>query len=95
MSAPAVLVTVRLFGAFRDLPVPDGALRVALPRGATVAELREAIAGELARAVPERDATTLVRRSAIGNEREILAETARLETSGEVALLPPVCGGIL
>jgi molybdopterin converting factor subunit 1 len=79
-------VTVRLFARARDLAGAD-ALRLELPDGATVADLRRQLA-------EERPALAgLVERSAVAVHDEFAANGLALAPDAEVALLPPVSGG--
>ena len=77
-------ITIKLFGAFRGR-APGDTLRVSVPAGTSVGELRQ----RLGESLP----AELVRRSALGDDSEILADTKVLELSMSLALLPPVCGG--
>ena len=79
-------VTVRLFARARDLAGAD-TLTVALPRGATVGDLRRRLA-------EERPALRgLLGRSAFAVNEEFAADALPLPERAEVALLPPVSGG--
>jgi molybdopterin converting factor small subunit len=82
-------VTIRLFGAFRDLAAqPEIAVEV--PPGAKIADLRLALGRALGGG--ER-ALSLLSVSAIADAREILDESAALADGASLAVLPPVCGG--
>lgn len=84
---------VRLFGALREYG-QDGAARFTLnvPDGITAGGLRELLAKELGSSMGDR-AKGLVLDSAIADERRILSDTDLIPSSGELSLLPPVCGG--
>ena len=79
-------VTVRLFARCRDLAGAD-AVRVSLPSGATVAELRRRLA------VEHPALAALLPRCAVAVGGEFAGETHALTETAEVALLPPVSGG--
>jgi molybdopterin synthase catalytic subunit len=79
-------VTVRLFARCRDL-AGAGSVSVALPPGATVAELRRRLAAE------HPALAALLPRCAIAVDGEFAEETQPLPRDAEVALLPPVSGG--
>ncbi len=89
-----VEVTVQLFGAFRELGESD-TISLTVPAGTTVKELRLEIAAALESARPGFRYSSLVPRSALGDEREILSEETRIERPSRLALLPPVCGGAI
>jgi molybdopterin converting factor subunit 1 len=82
-----MLVPVRLFARARDLAGAD-VLRVELPAGATVADLRRRLAADY----PALSA--LLERSALAVANEFAADSLVLSADAEVALLPPVSGGI-
>jgi molybdenum cofactor cytidylyltransferase len=79
-------VHVRLFARARDLA---GAPEVAvdLPAGATVADLRRALAAGWPAIVP------VLARSALAVDNDFAADDLVLPSSPEIALLPPVSGG--
>jgi molybdopterin converting factor subunit 1 len=81
-----MIVTVRLFARAKDLAGTDQ-VRVELPEGAAVSQLRR----QLASLVPALAA--LLDRSAIAVNDEFADPTTPLRDKDEVALLPPVSGG--
>ena len=85
-------LTLKLFGAFRDLE-PSGAVELELPDEATIAQARAAFA-ELAQARwGERFRPGLLAVSAFASEREILRDADAIGAARDLALLPPVSGG--
>jgi len=81
-----MLVHVRLFARARDL-AGTGAVRVELPDGATVADLRRRIAADYPALAG------LLERSALAVENDFAEDSCVLSANVEVALLPPVSGG--
>lgn len=79
-------VTVRFFAAARER-AKTGAVTLALPDGATVAQLKE----ELFRRFPAVGALGHQLRFAV--DEEFAEDTTPLRDGGEVALIPPVAGG--
>ena len=79
-------MTVRLFARARDLAGAD-AVTVELPAGATVAELRTALAAACPTLAP------LLPRSAVAVNEEFAGDSVRIPPGAELALLPPVSGG--
>jgi molybdopterin converting factor subunit 1 len=77
-------IQVRLFARAREIAGRD-IITVALPDGATVADLRRKLSAEY----PRLD--ELLKRSALAVEQEFAREDQPVR--GEVALLPPVSGG--
>jgi molybdopterin converting factor subunit 1 len=79
-------MTVRLFARARDVAGTD-AVDLMLPAGATVAELRAALAAACPALAP------LVARSAVAVSEEFAGDDVVIPAGAEVALLPPVSGG--
>ena len=77
---------VLLFARARDLAGED-AIHIDLPAGATVAELRRALA------VRYPKLTGLIDRSAFAVDDEFAEEKTPIPATAVVALLPPVSGG--
>lgn len=77
---------VRLFGAARDA-VGASCVSVALPDGASVADVRAALA-KLAPAL-----ATVCGRARIAVNQRVVDEASAVRAQDEVALLPPVSGG--
>lgn len=79
-------VAVRLFARARELAdAPE--VRISLPTGATVAELRKRLATQ------HPALAGLVDRSAIAVDNELADDTVPIPPGAEIALLPPVSGG--
>lgn len=81
-----MLLRILLFAAARDRVGTD-ALAVELPSGATVADLRAALADRCPALAP------LLARSAVAVNHDYAADSRRLQPGDEVALIPPVSGG--
>jgi molybdopterin converting factor subunit 1 len=81
-----MIVHVRLFARARDLAGAD-VLRIELPNGATIADLRRRLAADYPAL------SSLLECSALAVEDEFAAESLVLSAEGEIALLPPVSGG--
>jgi molybdopterin converting factor subunit 1 len=79
-------VTVRLFARAKDLAGRD-VVRVELPNGATVGELRRRLGGEHPQLAP------LLARSALAVNDEFADDAQQIPADAVVALLPPVSGG--
>ena len=77
---------VLLFARARDLGGAD-AIDVELPPGATVADLRRALAGRYPKLAP------LLERSAFAVDDEFANVGVVIDANAVVALLPPVSGG--
>lgn len=87
-------VEIRCFGAFRKYERAGGApLRVRVAEGATVGEVKRALAATLADAVPGFSDGALVEDSALADDRRILAVSDRVDAPCTLMILPPVCGG--
>lgn len=79
-------LTVLLFAKLRELGGADR-VTVPLPAGATVADLRRALAERFP------PAASLLERSAIALDHEFAADGRELSEASEVAVIPPVSGG--
>jgi molybdopterin converting factor subunit 1 len=79
-------VQVRLFARARELAGAD-VVTVDVPSGATVGELRRALANDYP------TLTRLLERSALAVNDEFADDALMLPPDAEVALLPPVSGG--
>jgi molybdopterin converting factor subunit 1 len=79
-------VRVLLFAAARDLAGAD-AVTVELPPGATVADLRAALAAR----VPALAA--LLRRSSVAVNHDFAEDDRAIDPAAELAVIPPVSGG--
>ncbi len=81
-----MILHVRLFARARDLAGAD-TVRVELPEGANVADLRRRLAADCPALA------SLLERSALAVENEFAADCRVLSANAEIALLPPVSGG--
>jgi molybdopterin converting factor subunit 1 len=81
-----MLVSVRLFARARDLAGAD-VVRVELPDGATVADLRRCLAADYP------VLAGLLERSALAVDDDFAEGSRVLLANAEIALLPPVSGG--
>jgi molybdopterin converting factor subunit 1 len=79
-------IAVRLFARARDLAGTD-VVRLELPDGATVGELRRRLAADYPALAG------LLERSALAVQDEFAEDGVTLPRGAEVALLPPVSGG--
>ncbi len=79
-------MNVLLFARARDLAGTD-AIDIELPPGATIADLRRALAGRHPKLAP------LLERSAFAVDDEFAGDDVVIRANAVVALLPPVSGG--
>ncbi|MBA4063957.1 MAG: molybdopterin converting factor subunit 1 [Isosphaera sp.] len=77
---------VLLFAAARDLAAAD-AVAVELPAGATVADLRAALAARVPGLAP------LLRRSSVAVNHDFAEDDRVIAPADELAVIPPVSGG--
>lgn len=84
-------LTISLFGAFRA----SGADYVVLdvPFGASVAEIKSALAVQMARDFPHFDAANALLNAVLADEVRVLNNDEVINSSKTLAVLPPVCGG--
>jgi molybdopterin converting factor subunit 1 len=81
-----MMVRVKLFARARDL-AGVAELSLPLPDGATVADLRRALATECP------SLAGLLTHSAIALDNDFASDTTAIRDGAEAALLPPVSGG--
>ena len=81
-----MIVAVLLFAKLRELADAD-TLRVQLPEGSTLADLRTTIAATYPALAP------LLARCAIAVNQDFAHDTLTLKPTDEIALIPPVSGG--
>ena len=81
-----MIVTVLLFGHYRDA-VPDGALTIELPAGATAADLARMLGQDNPRL------SDLLVRTRVAVNAEFADPETPLAENDEVAFLPPMSGG--
>lgn len=84
-------VDLSLFGAFREFD-PEATLSLQLPDGASVAQLRTALA-DYAQAHWPGFRPGLLAVSVFANSQSVLRDAEPLPADGQMAVLPPVCGG--
>lgn len=84
-------ITIRLFGAFRKF---HGApLTLSLPTGCSVTDVKAALGNTLTSLNPAFTDRELLDKSALADDRAVLAPDATLQQDSQLAILPPVCGG--
>lgn len=84
-------IELSLFGAFREFD-PAATLSLQLPDGASVANLRAALL-DYAQAHWPGFRPGLLTVSVFANSHSVLRDGELLPADGQMAVLPPVCGG--
>lgn len=82
-----MIISIRLFARARDLAGSD-VLNVELAEGATIAELRRRLAADYPALA------SLLQRSALAVANDFADDSRILSANDEVAVLPPVSGGM-
>jgi molybdopterin converting factor small subunit len=83
---------IKMFGALRKFADEQGHLQIELSEGMTVSKFKTALKNTLSAKFSGFD-SKLIDESAIANNTEILVAEAIINTTEEIAVLPPVCGG--
>ena len=83
-----MIAVIHLFAGAREL-VGMASVTIAVRDGATVADLRRALMQQ------HPDLTPLLDRSRIAVDQEFAADTAVVPDGAEIALIPPVSGGLI
>jgi molybdopterin converting factor small subunit len=87
-----IQLTIKLFGAFRKYGNGE-VIRLDLPTPTSVSELKKALSQKLTELHPEFNQAGLVTDSVFANDEVVLNPNTVLEKSGQLSVLPPVCGG--
>jgi len=77
---------IQLFGAFKEHD--DSCIRLECLKKTTVGELKRLIAQEM-----KKDLATMVEKSVLADDDEILGDEELIGNRQELSILPPVCGG--
>lgn len=84
-------LTISLFGAFRASGADFVALNVQM--GATVADIKSALAVQMALDFPHFDSASALQNAVLADEMRVLNNDEVISSSKNLAVLPPVCGG--
>ncbi|MEY4615441.1 MAG: hypothetical protein RJB66_401 [Pseudomonadota bacterium] len=87
------MTRVRLFGAFRKYVGNDTHIVIDHSSEITVGEVKQLIGQALRKRNPQFEDDQLVLDSAIANDESIYSSHDLVVPGGEIAILPPVCGG--
>lgn len=86
-----IKVTIRLFGAFRKFH--ESPVVVSVPIGCDAADVKSALGNALASLNLVFADQELLDKSALADDRTVLAHSATFHQDCQLAILPPVCGG--
>lgn len=87
-----ITITIQLFGGLRQYG-DHNPLVLQAKVGDTVLMIKARLQNTLIQSCAHFDGEDLIARSALANETRILTPDEIINTSGILALLPPVCGG--
>lgn len=87
-----MLRNIRLFGALKRFGT-EGLLSIEMKNSRTAGELRAEVGQLLELNFPGESPSLLVGRSALVCDSRVLAQDELVDAQGQLALLPPVCGG--
>lgn len=83
---------IKFFGVLRKFGDELGFYETAIHANTSVEALKAQLKSELSQKFSKFD-TALIDESALASESEVLMPESMIPTQGEIALLPPVCGG--
>ena len=86
-----IQITVRLFGAFRKYY--GSPIVLSVPANCSVPDIKSAIGKKLVLLNTAFADQELLDKSALADDRAVLAADATLQQDCQLAILPPVCGG--
>ncbi len=84
-------LNIKLFGAFRKYHA--GMLTLSVAEGASVRQVKDMIGKQLRQRIPTFQDDELIERSALATRHHVLGDCDLLSEAGDLAILPPVCGG--
>lgn len=87
-----ITLTIKLFGAFRDY-VSQPIIEMNLRSGITVRDIKATLDTQLLSQGCAPSISQLIEESVLASNDSIQSADDLIETPGEYALLPPVCGG--
>ena len=90
MSNP-IQLSIKFFGCLRKYN--DESLSVHAIAGETASQIRQRLLALLVTLIPDFADHEVIGLSALSHAHHILAEDSEIVTSGELFVLPPVCGG--
>lgn len=88
----AISLTIKFFGCLRKYN-PSESLSLKAIEGETVLQVKQRLIALLTELIPDFDDHGLINVSAIAYAHEILADDSEILSSGDLFILPPVCGG--
>ena len=87
-----IQLKIKLFGAFRKYGNGE-AIPLELSEPISISELKNALSQKLQELHSGFDQSELLNESVFADDTAILMQDTVIEKSGEVSVLPPVCGG--
>ena len=84
-------LNIKLFGAFRKHHA--GMLTLSVVEGTSARQVKDLIGKQLRQLIPTFQDDELIEKSALATHQRVLGECDLLSESGDLAILPPVCGG--
>jgi molybdopterin synthase sulfur carrier subunit len=86
------MLKIKFFGVLRKFGDERGYYETSTRENMSVDALKTQLKSELSQKFSKFD-TALIDESALASESEVLTLQSLIPTQGEIALLPPVCGG--
>lgn len=87
-----IILQIQLFGCLRKYNAAESLTLKAIS-GETVLQIKKRLLTLLAELNPDFNNHEIIDVSALAHTQKILADDQRILTSGDLAVLPPVCGG--
>jgi molybdopterin converting factor small subunit len=88
----AIRLTIKFFGCLRKYNIGES-LSLNAIEGDTVLQIKKKLISLLSELTPDFTDHELIGLSALSHTHNILAEDSAILTSGDIFVLPPVCGG--
>lgn len=87
-----IILHIKLFGCLRKYD-SNGSLTLKALSGETVAQIKKRLLTLLTEIHPDFDDHEIIEVSALAHAQKVLTDDQVIISSGELAILPPVCGG--
>lgn len=88
----AISLHIQFFGCLRKYNIGES-LSLNVIEGETVRQIKERLISLLTELTPDFEDHDLIGVSALSHAHQILTEDSEILTSGDIFVLPPVCGG--
>lgn len=87
-----ITLNIKFFGCLRKYNIGES-LSLNAIEGETILQIKKRLIDFLTEATPDFEDHDLISVSALSHAHKVLSEDSEIVTSGDIFVLPPVCGG--